>query len=232
MSGHRLAAAAMLRAFAFDLDETLTDCEHHHEVATQAMLLATGADPAIVRAVFDDCTGKRTRDLVDAFRVAAQVPRSLDDLLEARHVAFREALARDPPRFLPGAEAVLRGCAARGPVCLVTSGYREDAMATLDALGARGLFKAFVTGEDVDMPKPDPEPYRKAAAALGVEPREVLAFEDSGRGVAAAKAAGMTVVAVPTPRNTPREMVAAADRIVGSMAELPPLDVLLAELAR
>lgn len=217
-----------IRAFAFDLDETLTDCERQHEEATKAMLLATGVEPAIVRAVFADVTGKRTRDIVDAFRVAAQVPHALDHLLEVRHVAFRDALARDPPTFLPGAREMLRACAARGPVCLVTSGYRDDALATLDALGARGLFSGFVTGEDVETPKPDPEPYRMAAARLGVRPEEVLAFEDSGRGVAAAKAAGCRVVALPTPRNTPREAVAAADLIAGSMADLLPLDALLA----
>lgn len=218
----------MIRAFAFDLDETLADCERQHEVATEAMLLATGADPAIVRAVFADCTGKRTRDLVDAFRVAAQVPHALDHLLDVRHVAFRDALARDPPRLLPGAGEMLHACAARGPLCLVTSGYREDALATLDALGVRPLFADFVTGEDVELPKPHPEPYRMAASRMGVAPGEVLAFEDSGRGVAAAKAAGCRVVAVPNPRNTPREAVAAADLIVGSMAEALPLDTLLA----
>jgi HAD superfamily hydrolase (TIGR01509 family) len=181
-----------------------------------------------VRAVFADCTGKRTRDLVDAFRVAAQVPHALDHLLEVRHVAFREAFAKDPPGFLPGAEDVLRDAAALGPVCLVTSGYREDALATLDALGVRGLFKDFVTGEDVEMPKPHPEPYRTAAVRLGVAPEEVLVFEDSGRGVAAAKAAGCRVAAVPNPRNTPREAVAAADVILGSMEEALPLHELMA----
>lgn len=220
----------MIRAFAFDLDETLADCEGHHEEATKAMLLATGAAPEVVRAVFADCTGKRTRDLVDAFRVAAGVPHTLDALLDVRHVAFREALEADPPRYLPGAEALLRACAARGPVALVTSGYREDALATLDALGARGLFTTFVTGEDVEAPKPFPEPYLLAARRMGVPPGEVLAFEDSGRGVAAAKAAGCRVVAVPNPRNTPRAAVEAADLVVGSLAEALPLDALLARL--
>lgn len=217
----------MARGFAFDLDETLTDCETHHEEATKAMLVATGAAPEIVSAVFADCTGKRTRDLVDAFRVAAGVPHTLDALLDVRHVAFREALERDPPRFLPGAEAVLRACAARGPVALVTSGYREDALATLDALGARGLFAAFVTGEDVERPKPFPDPYLLACRRLGLPPSDVLAFEDSGRGVSAAKAAGCRVVAVPNPRNTPREAVAAADLVLRSMEEALPLEVVL-----
>lgn len=212
-----------IRAFAFDLDETLVDCEVHHEEATAAMLLATGASAESVRDVFRACTGKRTRDLVDAFRIAANVPHTLDDLLKVRTVAFRHALTRTPPVFLPGAEETLRACAERGPVALVTSGHEGDAYATLDALGIRNLFTAVVTGEDVVNPKPHPEPYLMAAGRLNVDPRQMIAFEDSGRGVAAAKAAGMRVVAIPNPRNTSRDEVRAADVVLGSMAEALPL---------
>lgn len=217
-----------IRAFAFDLDETLVDCEPHHELATEAMMTATGVPAEIVHRVFSDVTGKRTRDIVEAFRVAADTPHSLDDLLKVRHEGFRVALQRAPPAPLPGASELLHQCSAYGPVALVTSGHQEDAMATIDALGFRHLFDAFVTGEDVENPKPHPEPYVKAAAALGVPPQAMMAFEDSGRGVSAAKAAGCRIVAVPNPRNTPRSAVAHADLVVDSMTELLPLDALLA----
>lgn len=217
----------MIRAFAFDLDETLVDCEEHHEEATAHMLRVTGAPAEVAREVFAQCTGKRTRDLVDAFRVAANVPHALDPLLELRTEAFREALARRPPAFLPGAEDVLRECARRGPLALVTSGYRGDALATLDALGVRDVFATLVTGEDVARPKPDPEPYLRACAQMAIPPRQVLAFEDSARGVAAAKAAGCRVVAVPRLRNTSREAVAPADAVLDSLRDALPLERVL-----
>lgn len=217
----------MIRAFAFDLDETLVDCEAHHEEATKHMLLATGASAQAVKDVFAECTGKRTRDLVDAFRIAAGVPHGLDDLLSIRTLAFRHALARHPPRFLPGARALLEEAKALGPVALVTSGHRGDALATLEGLGVRDLFDAVVTGEDVHLPKPDGEPYARAAAMMGVAPERILAFEDSARGVAAARAAGCRVVAVPTPRNTPRHAVSAADAVFASLEEALPLQRLV-----
>jgi beta-phosphoglucomutase-like phosphatase (HAD superfamily) len=47
--------------------------------------------------------------------------------------------------------------------------------------------------------KPAPEIYLLAAHRLSVPPERCLAIEDAPAGVAAARAAGMTVVAVRTP---------------------------------
>jgi sugar-phosphatase len=53
-----------------------------------------------------------------------------------------------------------------------------------------------VTAESVGASKPDPEGFLKGAAELGVAPADCVAFEDSGAGIAAARAAGMRVVGV------------------------------------
>lgn len=221
-----------IRAFAFDLDETLVDAEEHHENATRVMLSALGEDlEHVAREVFKDVTGKRTRDIVESFRVAAGLPDPLDDLLAIRTLAFRDSVQRTPPTLLPGARDLLEQAAAHGPVALVTSGHVGDALATLEVLGIHGLFHTIITGEDVERPKPHPEPYEKATKFLGVEASEVLVFEDSGRGVQAAKAAGCRVAAVPNPRNTSRDKVAIADAVLGSMREALPLDGFLRRFA-
>ncbi len=52
---------------------------------------------------------------------------------------------------------------------------------------------------EVTTPKPSPEPYLEACRRLGVEPGpDVVALEDSPTGVAAARAAGLTVIGVPS----------------------------------
>lgn len=220
-----------IRAFAFDLDETLVDAEDQHVEATRAMLDATGIDPAKVRDVFHDVTGARTRDLVEAYRAASGVAHTLDELLALRHSAFLAALDRHPPAPRPGARACVEACRALGPVALVTSGHREDALATLDALGLTALFSAVVTGDDVHEPKPAPEPYLVAASRLGVRPQEMLVFEDSPRGVRAARAAGCVAVAVPNARSTKPDAVAMAHLVLGSLDDALPLDALFARLA-
>jgi beta-phosphoglucomutase-like phosphatase (HAD superfamily) len=58
-------------------------------------------------------------------------------------------------------------------------------------------FELVITRDDVERPKPDPEPYRTAAERLGVDPSVCAALEDAPAGVRSAKGAGMLVVAVP-----------------------------------
>lgn len=232
----------MIRAFAFDLDETLVDCEDQHRRATRAMLEALGFEPDALRDAFHavdapagtsaprfaaDTTGARTRDLVESYRSTLGAAASVDEMLSLRHSAFLTALDDAPAIPLPGARECLEACAARGPVALVTSGHREDALETLRSAALLPYFGTIVTGEDVHEPKPSPEPYLVAASRLRVAPAELLVFEDSRRGVAAARAAGCHVVAVPNARSTRREQVADADVVLSSLREALPLDALL-----
>jgi HAD superfamily hydrolase (TIGR01509 family) len=88
------------------------------------------------------------------------------------------------------------------------------------ALATAGLTQAFevtVSSDDVEHSKPAPDIYLLACERLGVEPSEALALEDSPSGIAAAKAAGLTCIAVPQFAETD---VSAADRVVDSLEEL------------
>jgi HAD superfamily hydrolase (TIGR01509 family) len=88
------------------------------------------------------------------------------------------------------------------------------------ALAAAGLSNAFdtiVTSDDVANAKPAPDIYLLACERLGVPPSDALALEDTAPGIAAAKAAGLTVIAVPQYAETD---VSAADRVVESLVEL------------
>lgn len=219
------------RAFAFDLDETLVDCERQHAAATRAMLETLGHRPEQVRDLFRDTTGMRTRDIVEAYRAKLGAPQETDEMLALRHAAFLAALDAEPAAALPGARELVEACRARGPVACVTSGYRDDAIESLRAAGLLPLFGTIVTGEDVLEAKPSPEAYKVAASRLGVIPDDVLVFEDSPRGVASALAAGCRVVAVPHPRSTAPERVRDAGAVLGSLAEALPLDALVARLS-
>ncbi len=94
--------------------------------------------------------------------------------------------------------------------------------AILDGGGLRDAFSAIVGADDVTQGKPYPEPYLTAIAHLdsGLTPAQCLAFEDSMPGVAAARAAGMKVVAVTNSFTGAK--LSAADRVVDSLAELEP----------
>ena len=53
-----------------------------------------------------------------------------------------------------------------------------------------------ISGDDVVNGKPDPEPYRRGAALLGVRPEECVVVEDAPSGVGAGVAAGCRVLGV------------------------------------
>jgi len=97
----------------------------------------------------------------------------------------------------PGALALLEASAKAGvPCALVSASYRVLLDAALRALPA-GTFVTSVAGDEVERGKPHPEPYERACAALGVDPRDCIVFEDSETGARSGNAAGALVVAIP-----------------------------------
>lgn len=74
-----------------------------------------------------------------------------------------------------------------------------------------------VTGDDVQKGKPSPEPFLKAANNIGMVPGDCLVIENAPLGVQAAKAAGMTCIAVCS--TLPASELQGADIIVGSVRE-------------
>jgi HAD superfamily hydrolase (TIGR01509 family) len=97
----------------------------------------------------------------------------------------------------PGAAELLAACvAAQIPCAMVTMSWRRLADAVI-ASAPSGSFAASITGDEVRRGKPDPEPYRAAAAALGLDAADCVAIEDSPTGVASALAAGCATLGVP-----------------------------------
>ena len=70
--------------------------------------------------------------------------------------------------------------------------------AALARAGLADTFAVTVVGEEVAAPKPAPDTYLAAAAALGVDPAGCIVLEDSPTGVEAGRAAGMRTIGVPS----------------------------------
>lgn len=79
----------------------------------------------------------------------------------------------------------------RLPMAVVTGGYREIIIPTLDAAGITHLFDVVVTADDVVHSKPAPDVYARAANLLQVDPARCIAYEDSEIGMESARGAGI-----------------------------------------
>lgn len=99
-----------------------------------------------------------------------------------------------------GARELLHGLRERGtPIGLVSNSPLRFVERSLEIVGFHDRFDVVLSAHEVSAPKPSPEPYLEACRRLGVPAGpEVVALEDSPTGVAAARAAGLTVIGVPS----------------------------------
>ena len=118
------------------------------------------------------------------------------DIVEELMDGVIERVQRHLP-WRPGASDLLAECVAAGiPCALVTMSWRRFADAVMVTV-PNGSFAVSITGDEVSKGKPHPEPYAAAARALGVDPADCVAIEDSRTGVASALAAGCATLGVP-----------------------------------
>lgn len=123
-------------------------------------------------------------------------------------------------RLLPGAERALDLARERGSVGLASSTPMPLILEILDHFSLRDRFDVVRSADVEPYGKPHPAVFLSAATDLGVDPRRCLVFEDSAAGVLAARAARMSVIAVPDPADKTRPEFALADVVLGSLEEL------------
>lgn len=99
-----------------------------------------------------------------------------------------------------GARELLAALRERGtPIGLVSNSPLVFVQRSLEIVGFAEIFDVVLSAHEVAAPKPAPDPYLEACKRLGVEAGpDVVALEDSPTGVAAARAAGLTVIGVPS----------------------------------
>jgi HAD superfamily hydrolase (TIGR01509 family) len=126
---------------------------------------------------------------------------------------------------LPGIVDILDAAVAEGiPVAIASTSHRDWVENHLERLGLLHRFDTICVRDDVAKGKPAPDVYELAVSRLGVDPATAVAIEDSINGCIAARAADLTVVAVPSPFLVGLDF-ATADLVVRSASELR-LDVL------
>jgi HAD superfamily hydrolase (TIGR01509 family) len=162
--------------------ETAIFAEHGHAFGTEQKEIVIGRTLAAAGGAMADYFGRPGE--------GPALARRLHDL-----VAVELAAGADP---LPGARDLVVRLRGRVPIAVASNSPRAFVDTALAAAGLDDLFTHVLAAEDVVHPKPAPDLYLAACAALGAAPARSVAFEDSRTGVASARAAGLHVVGVPS----------------------------------
>lgn len=182
-------------AVCCDLDGTLVDTERLWLDAERAYIESCGKrfDPA----VHDACRGVSAEPAVEILRQGYGLEGDTLAIFRAIEQRVHEAmpLALRPK---PGASELLSYLQAAGiPCALVSNSTQATVQVTLAQQQWEDAFQVVCPVESVPNPKPAPDLYLHAAAALGVDPAHCLALEDSLSGAQAAVSAGMTCFVIP-----------------------------------
>lgn len=103
-------------------------------------------------------------------------------------------------------------------VALASSSPMSNILAVLEDCGLSGKFEPIVSGEQFHESKPDPEIYLHTLDLLGLPAKACCCIEDSVYGIAAGRAAGLTVIAKREERFGFSQE--GADRIIDTVADL------------
>jgi sugar-phosphatase len=194
-------------ALLFDLDGVLADSTRSVVRAWSAWARRVGIEP-------DDLLPKvHGRRAIETIRAARP---DLDAEAELATLVADETTDNADTEEIPGARALVSGLPPDA-WAIVTSGLREVATARLVAAGVP-LPRVMITAESIERGKPDPDCYLKGAEALGVRPGDCVVVEDAPIGAAAARAAGMRLIALTTTHRA--DQLEPADLIVPDLTHL------------
>ena len=209
-----------VRATLFDMDGLLIDSEilwHKAEVEIFGGLGAPIAseDDRSTKGMFVD-------EVVEYWYARGPWVGPSEPEVVAMLLARVGDLVEEEGRLLPGALRALDLLGDRGPLALASSTPIELIWRCLDHFALRDRFQAVHSAEFEQYGKPHPGVFLSAASSLSTPPANCLVFEDSVAGVLAAKAARMSVVAVPTPDDLDEPAFALADLVLTTLDELSP----------
>ena len=194
-----------MQAVAFDFNGTVSDDEPVLARIYQEMFAELGR-PMSVEEYYVHLAGHTEEEMFTRW-----LGRCEQTLIDERIRRYNELVASGET-VDDEMRSAIRLAAEKMPVALVSAATRLEIDPVLAVAGVADAFTVIVSSDDVTHGKPDPESYLVAASRLGLDADELLVFEDTDVGVAAAKAAGSYVVGLTRTLGAAR--MAAADEVV------------------
>jgi HAD superfamily hydrolase (TIGR01509 family) len=194
-AGGHGSEATVIEAVLFDNDGLLVDTETaffevtRDAFAKEGIVLPTGHWAKTYLG-----EGRATRDIAADLGMPAD---RIDAFVQGRNLLWKARMAAGVS-LRPKVRETLRLLEGKVRMAIVTGSPREqfDEVHRLTDLG--DFFETVLTSEDYERSKPHPDSYVSALRTMGLPPERCIAVEDSPRGVAAATAARVRCILVPT----------------------------------
>jgi HAD superfamily hydrolase (TIGR01509 family) len=192
--------AGSFRAYLFDCDGTIADSMPlHYRAWTQAV---GEWKCSFDEVLFYQWGGKPVAEIVAELNVRNGCAMPVEIVAERKENLYYELLPE--LKAVPEVLEVIEAEYGRIPFAVVSGSGRVSIARSLTVLGLLDKFEVLVGAEDYKRSKPAPDAYLLAAERIGIAPADCLVFEDTAMGVAAATAAGMACVRVPSPMERKR----------------------------
>ena len=188
-----------LKAVLFDMDGVLFDSMPNHAYAWSHAMTEYGLQMTREEVYMNEGrTGSGTINmLAQRFwgRDATEEEKQL--IYEAKSKVFNSLPEAKP---MPGALETLQAVKTKGLKIVLVTGSAQTSLLEKLERSYPGFFhqELIVTGFDVKLGKPYPEPYLKGLQKAGIKPEEGIVVENAPLGVQAGHAAGIFTIAANT----------------------------------
>jgi HAD superfamily hydrolase (TIGR01509 family) len=214
-----------IECIIFDLDDTLIESEPIWAVAYAKLYKVLGQD-----FYRKDLLKYLGMTILDVSRDAHSLLGVTQFTVEECAAMLRKFLLEGYDgniKTMPGVTKFLQKVNGRYKMSIASGSPREAIVTTIKAKGWEKIFTQYVSSEEVEHGKPEPDVFLEAARRLGCKPEHTLVIEDGVKGIIAAKKAGMVAFYVKNPPDP--EAVSRADRYFLSMKEIQPSDLQIIE---
>jgi beta-phosphoglucomutase len=200
----------------FDLDGVLIDSAPAHKQSWYDLAAKEGYQMS--DEFFYNTFGMQNYQILPMLAGRDLSTEEIDRLSDWKEQRYREIFS-ESIKLAQGAERLFNELKAEGfSLAIGSSTPKANLDFVMEKLKIERYFEAIVSKENVTRGKPAPDTFLAAAKMLSLKPENCIVIEDSLPGIEAAKAAGMTVIALTTTRD--REELTDADIIVNSLDEL------------
>jgi beta-phosphoglucomutase-like phosphatase (HAD superfamily) len=210
------------QALIFDMDGVLIDSERLWRIA-----MIQGFGEVGIPATEEECRqtmGMRFPEVVALWLDRNRKKEISSGALQKRITSLLIDLINTEGKMIEGIAEIISICKAKKlKMGLATSSSHLLMHTVLKKLNLEKTLHAAVSAEHLKEAKPHPEVFLNCAKELGVHPAQSIAIEDSVNGVRSAKAAGMTVIAVPEDGLRARPEFTEAHHRREKMIEVPEL---------